>query len=154
MSVVSVTEMISTYEALHILKQRLGLRKIVSSYAPYCLSKMQKFLSYGTMRNPLEVLISRKAMSSYDVSSSWILFIVQGHMNQTWTQLSEFRHYGHLRMSCIDQSSANNCRSCFVAFDSFQFRSFRPISRIGASNGNLKHPDHWQRSLDNPGFLF
>ncbi|XP_055939356.1 uncharacterized protein LOC129968990 [Argiope bruennichi] len=91
---------------LHILKERLGMRKMASRCVPHHLTEMQKWLRYDAARTHLE---------RYEREGEALLLRIIT-LNETWSrsyqpklkrQSNEWRHYGSPRSSKFLQSPRN-----------------------------------------------
>ena len=91
---------------LHILKERLGMRKIASQWVPHDLTEMQKWLRYDAARNHLECYERE--------GEAFLRHIIT--LDETWAksyepqmkrQLNEWHHYGSPRKSKVRQKPSN-----------------------------------------------
>ena len=87
---------------LHILKERMGMRKIASQWVPHDLTEMQKWLQYDAARNHLE---------HYErEGEAFLRHIIT--LDETWAksyepQLFNWRHYGSPQKSKVRQNPSN-----------------------------------------------
>ncbi|PNF37899.1 hypothetical protein B7P43_G06200, partial [Cryptotermes secundus] len=101
---------------LHILKERLGMRKTALRWVAHDLTEMQKWLRYDAARNHLERYERER--------EAFLRRIIT--LDETWTksyepqmkrQSNEWRHYGSPRKSKVRQNPSNMKVAVILVYD-------------------------------------
>ena len=91
---------------LHILKERLGMRKIASRWVPHDLTEMEKWLRYDAARNYLESYENEGEAflrRNITLDEKW----AKSYEPQMKCQSNEWCHFGSPRTSKVRQNPSN-----------------------------------------------